>query len=128
MRFKLDFMLEKLSLMKWVIGKFLFLNYVFRNLHICYYNIGLKICALKALRHAICLTFFLHRNSFSNFPINQIASRFNTYVFLLYCQIFIFSAALCVIYYEAQTHTHQIRHGHGDIDTNYNMRKGYNSI
>jgi hypothetical protein len=126
MPLKLDFGLEKFRLMKWVIGKFLFLNYLFRNLHICYYNIGLKICALKAFRHAICLTFFLQRNSFSNFPINQIASRFNTYVFLLYCQIFIFSAALCVIYYEARTPNtkHNTRH----IETDNNMRKCYNSM
>jgi hypothetical protein len=82
----------------------------------------LKICALKAFRHAICLTFFLQRNSFSNSPINQIASRFNTYVFLLYCQIFIFSAALCVKYYEAWIETKHNK------NTDNNMRKCYNSM
>lgn len=53
---------------------------------------GLKICALKALRHAIYLTFFLPKISFSDFPVDQNASRlilsspvhFVFYIFFLF--------------------------------------------
>lgn len=84
----------ELETMRWGAAKFWYI----RSWTYIFVTIGLKICALMALRHVIYLTLFLQRNSSSTFPVNQNASRLISLGIVLMLLLYWFCVVSLVVF------------------------------